>query len=290
MPTCPCNNTPLQPVDITFDVPTCVSRIGTPEIFVSCANITCSSGSCDQSVTFQVCPGNPASEITCPVTVYTLTFTGEKQFILQVPVFDQAGCTLPPFLTFQFNIDIGTQTCYYCSPQTCPASFCTLLSLENIVITFDAAQHTLTITGDPVFNCPPSDDPSCVLTRGYYANHPEVSQQLLSQAGGQIVLGADSQAFSLTVTSQNLIGVLSGNVPGGPSPQYQQLYTQLLTAKLNVLNGAGCPLATMYINNADTFLTNPTQNDPGASDIQQLLASYNEGNADGCPEHCSGTE
>ncbi|MCD7036342.1 hypothetical protein LRR81_19025 [Metabacillus sp. GX 13764] len=282
---CSCDNTSLKPINIVFPVPRCVSRIGTPEVLTSCADIACTSGSCEQSVTFEVCPNDPASEVTCPVTVYTLTLTGETEFIVQVPVFGQGSCTLPAFLTFPFTINIGTQTCFYCSPQTCPTNFCTLLSIENLAITFDLATHTLRVAGMPVFNCPAFDD-ACVLTRGYYANHPDVSQQLLSQAGGQIVLGTDSQGFSFTVTSQNIIDVLSGRVPGRPSPQYQQLYTQLLTANLNVLNGAGCSFAESVINSANVFLSNPVQNNPQASAIQQQLAQYNEGDAAGCPGHC----
>ncbi|MDN4525102.1 hypothetical protein [Fictibacillus fluitans] len=154
---CTCVNTPLSPINLTFPMPTCVRQIGTPILNVGCANVTCTPGSCGQNVTFEVCPGDASSEVTCAITVYTLTFTGFKEFILQVPVFDQVGCDLPEYMTFLFDVNIGTQTCYYCSPQTCSGDYCTVLSINNLSITFDPAAHTLTVTGQPVFNCPASD-------------------------------------------------------------------------------------------------------------------------------------
>ncbi|MEI4828198.1 hypothetical protein WAX78_01795 [Bacillus sp. FJAT-53711] len=128
----------------------------------------------------------------------------------------------------------------------------------------------------------------CTLTRGFFATHQAETLQLLAMAGGTIILGNDSLGFSTIVTAANIFDVLNGNV--GPSPQYRQLNAQLLTAKLNVLNGANCQFAQNTIALADAFLTNPIQNDVVASQIQQMLAEFNEGNAPGCPGHCPGTE
>lgn len=159
----------------------------------------------------------------------------------------------------------------------------------SIPITFDAeatAVLGLVACGE-VFNGPDCQDlpgTSCTLTRGFYLNHPTETLQLLAIAGGTITLGTDNIGLSLVVTATNIFDVLSGDV--GPSPQYQQLYTQLLTAKLNVLNGATCQFATDTIALADTFLLQATINNAVASLIQEMLADFNEGNAQGCPGHC----
>lgn len=171
---------------------------------------------------------------------------------------------------------------------TCSFTFAQVLCI-NVPITFDAdvdAQRGDVACGMPFTgpNCENEPSTGCTLTRGFFANHQEETLQLLALAGGSIELGNDTQGFSTIVTASNIFNVLGGNV--GPSPQYRQLNAQLLTAKLNVLNGATCAFATNNIALADTFLTSTTQNNPLASQIQEMLAEFNEGNAPGCPEHC----
>lgn len=176
---------------------------------------------------------------------------------------------------------------------SCTFTFSQVLCV-NIPLTFDADAYATPgdVACGSAFNQPNCENgngngPGCTRTRGYYANNEEETLQLLELAGGQIILGIDDQGFSLTVTASNIDAVVSGNIPEAPSPQYQQLYTQLLTANLNVLSGAGCAFATNAIMTANTFLANPTQNDPLASQLQEDLALYNEGNAEGCPDHCN---
>ncbi|MCX7772312.1 MAG: hypothetical protein N2376_04275, partial [Clostridia bacterium] len=84
--------------------------------------------------------------------------------------------------------------------------------------------------------------------------------------------------------------------PSPPAPstapfasQYQVLYAQLLAANLNILNGATCEFAVAAIAAANTFLANSPSGVgmAGAPEVQEPLATFNEGNAPGCPEHCT---
>lgn len=212
----------------------------------------------------------------------------------------EADVTITPTVTSGTPIVncVGTPTTATCrslgfTPSvdgTCSFTFAQVLCV-NVPITFDADVDAdkgdvacgLAFTGPDCENAPST---GCTLTRGFFAapQHQEETLQLLALAGGSITLGNDSLGFSTIVTEDNIFDVLEGNV--GPSPQYRQLNAQLLTAKLNVLNGATCAFATNNIALADTFLTSPVLNDALASQIQQLLAQFNEGNAPGCPDHC----
>lgn len=165
----------------------------------------------------------------------------------------------------------------------------------NIPIMFNAEVEA--VAGDvacgDVFNTPNCDDApvvACTFSRGFFANNEEAALLLLAEAGGQIVLGMGTEGFSLIVTAANIDAVLEGNAPGAPSPQYAQLYAQLLTANLNVLNGAGCPFAINTINLANMFLAESEQDDDLASSIQELLDLYNTGEAPGCPAECPEVE
>lgn len=100
---------------------------------------------------------------------------------------------------------------------------------------------------------------------------------------------------SFTVTVLNANAVLSLNTPAPPIPlspprsnQYQILYAQLLAAKLNVIRGAVCDAATAAIAAADAFIATSISGvgKDGAGDVQEPLAAYNEGAAEGCPYHC----
>ncbi len=161
----------------------------------------------------------------------------------------------------------------------------------NVPIMFNADVEA--VAGDvacgTVFNTPGCENGpgvACTFSRGFYSNNEEAALLLLAEAGGTIILGMDMEGFSLTVTAANIDDVLEGNAPGAPSPQYAQLYSQLLTANLNVLNGATCPFATDTINLANMFLAESEQDDDVASGIQNLLELYNTGQAPGCPDEC----
>lgn len=132
----------------------------------------------------------------------------------------------------------------------------------------------------------------CTHTRGYYQTHDAVVTALL--AAGPITLGISGNGFSFTVaTLANAQTVFSNAVPGSPNPQYDQLYAQLLTADLNVraLTEQGveiCQFALDAIAAANTVLSLDTvQPNDIVSGIQEDLATFNEGNAPGCPMHCA---
>lgn len=134
---------------------------------------------------------------------------------------------------------------------------------------------------------------SCTYTIGYFRNHPNLITELLTIAGDSIVLGDSNTGLGYTVTTTaEAVDVLDFNIPASALPtnfitQYSVLYAQLLGAKLNVLNGATCDAATVAIVEADSFLaTSPPEGKEGASDLQEVLALYNEGNLDECPGHC----
>lgn len=120
-----------------------------------------------------------------------------------------------------------------------------------------------------------------------------VTNGLIEDAGGSIVLGDDSLGASFTVTTANAEAVLSFNTPTPPAPslpplaaQYQVLYAQLLAAQLNVLAGATCSFAQSAIANANAFLASSTGT-TGAPTFEAPLAEFNEGAAPGCAQHCS---
>jgi hypothetical protein len=175
--------------------------------------------------------------------------------------------------------------------NTCTFTFSQVLCV-NIPVTFDAnatAQRGVVACGlaSPAPNCQEEPSTGCTLTRGMFQTNTELTLQLLALAGGTIVLGSGNLGFSFTVDSAaDVTAVFTNAVPGSPSPQYNQLYAQLLTANLNILNGASCPEVLVLIAQANLFLTNPVEDSPEASDIQEQLALFNEGNLTGCPGHC----
>jgi len=132
----------------------------------------------------------------------------------------------------------------------------------------------------------------CTHTRGFFANQDTVVSSLL--AAGPITLGIDGDGFSFTVTTlTDAQAVFTNAVPGSPNPQYDQLYAQLLTAALNVraLTDQGitiCQFALDAIAAANALLAMTTvQPNSVVSGIQEDLATFNEGDAPGCPMHCA---
>lgn len=131
----------------------------------------------------------------------------------------------------------------------------------------------------------------CTHTRGFYANNETVTAALLAE--GPIILGIDGDGFSFTVTTlADANTVFTNAVPGSPNPQYDQLYAQLLAAQLNVraLEDQGIPICQFALDaiaaaNALLALENIQPNDV-VSGIQEDLATFNEGDAPGCPIHC----
>lgn len=132
----------------------------------------------------------------------------------------------------------------------------------------------------------------CTHTRGYFQTHDTVVSTLL--ATGPITLGSNSNGFSFTVTTlADAQAVYTNAVPGSPNSQYNQLYAQLLTADLNARNLteqgiAVCQNALDAIAAANALLAmNTVQPNDVVSGIQEDLATFNEGNAPGCPMECA---
>lgn len=183
-------------------------------------------------------------------------------------------------------------------PGSCTTTYSQVICVST-PLTFDA--DVLAVPGEvgcgQAFNrpnCPVTTN--CTLTIGGFANRQELTNQLITNAGGSIILGIDAQGLSLVATTANASAILLGNAPIPPTPadpplrgQYQILYAQLLAANLNVLNGATCSFATNAIAAANTFLANsPAEGMDGAPAFTTLLTTFNEGNAPGCPPHCTG--
>lgn len=140
---------------------------------------------------------------------------------------------------------------------------------------------------------------ACTHTIGFFRNNPAVTNELITNAGGSIILGVNGNGLSFTATTGNANDILSFNTPSPPAPenpplaqQYQNLYAQLLAANLNVLalEAQGvevCTFAITAINNANTFLANsPPGGTTGAPGFQEPLEEFNSGEAPGCPVHC----
>ena len=167
----------------------------------------------------------------------------------------------------------------------------------QIPLTFSAnatAVPTGIVCGTSALGACPT--PACTHTIGFFRNHPDVTNALITAAGGSIELGSNDTGASFVVTIANAIAVLNSNTPSPPAPpssspfsqQYQVLYAQLLAANLNVQNGATCPFATSAISAANTFLETFPRGVgmAGAPTFQAPLAQFNKGLAPGCPVHC----
>lgn len=140
---------------------------------------------------------------------------------------------------------------------------------------------------------------ACTHTIGFFRNNSDFTNELITNAGGSIILGINNNGLSFTVTTANANDVLDFNTPSPPAPadpplsqQYQNLYAQLLAANLNVLalEAEGidvCSFALEAINAANIFLANsPAGGTTGAPDYQEPLEEFNSGEAPGCPTHC----
>lgn len=216
-------------------------------------------------------------------------------------------------VTITPNIQIG-ESMSFClgNPMigSCPGTLarnCTFTVSQNICVQIPLT-FSATATAAPnglVCGTPETGEcvgtTACTHTIGFFRNHPDVTNALITAAGGSIILGSDNTGASFTVTTANANAVLSLNTPSPPAPssppfanQYQVLYAQLLAAKLNVLSITAlgetvCPFATAAIAAADAFLAASPSGVgmAGAPDVQEPLATFNEGNAPGCPIHCA---
>lgn len=212
----------------------------------------------------------------------------------------QADVTINPHVAVGeiHSACVGAPIIGSCPGTPSPTNSCVITVSQNICVdvplTFSAAATAVPV--GIVCGTPGTGLCSvCTYSQGFYLTHPDVTNALITAAGGSIVLGIDALGLSFTVTTANAGAVLSLNTPSPPAPssppfagQYQNLYSQLLAAKLNVVKGATCSFATTAIANADTFLaTSPPGGKAGAPAVQTPLAEFNLGLALGCPGHCS---
>lgn len=131
-----------------------------------------------------------------------------------------------------------------------------------------------------------------VQPRCFFLSRPDVTNALINAAGGSIILGkaGSCAGLSLSVTTANARGILSLNTPGPPdlisdifAHQYKYLYAELLTANLNILNGASSLFVAEAIEGANSFLAgSPVGGMEGALSLQAPLAQFNLGLAQGC--------
>lgn len=238
-------------------------------------------------------PMTPGEQVTtaagCPATVHETVCV-------------QADVTLTPVVTVGTvrSFCVGPPIIGPCVGPTSPSGTCTFTVSQQICVqvplTFSAsatAVPTGIVCGTPQPGpCSPSI--GCTHSMGYFKTHLDVTNSLITGAGGAIVLGVDGNGLSFTVTTSTAANVLSFSTPSPPAPssppfsnQYQVLYAQLLAAQLNVLSGAACPFAAAAIAAANMFLAeSPPGGIAGAPAVQEPLAAFNEGRAPGCPAHC----
>ena len=190
------------------------------------------------------------------------------------------------------QVDVGTITTH-CDGNpfigACngiPVEFCEFMVSQNICVQIPLTFHANAVATPAGMVCGMPGigtcaQTACTFTIGYFRNHPDVTNALITSAGGSIILGIDATGLSFTVTTANANAVLSLQTPSPPAPdsppfagQYQILYAQLLAANLNVLNGATCNNATSAISAANTFLANsPAGGMAGAPAVQEPLAT-----------------
>jgi hypothetical protein len=135
---------------------------------------------------------------------------------------------------------------------------------------------------DAIATNPPEEE-GCTYTQGYWKNHPAAWPAL---PPGGLLLG------TVGYTKAQLICILKTPVKGNG---LVSLAHQLITAKLNDLNGASVPAGVQTaINNADTLIGSKVVPKIGAgylhpsstSSLTGALDAYNNGVAPNGPPHC----
>ncbi|RSK25776.1 hypothetical protein EJF36_02070 [Bacillus sp. HMF5848] len=172
---------------------------------------------------------------------------------------------------------------------------CTFNVSQDLCVEFDVSFGANASVGanglvcdDPIIGGCGTPPMGCVLTRGRYQTDEEFTNSIIEAEGGSIPLGNGGN-FSILATTGNVADIFDGNppAPAPDIPQYETLYIQLLTAKLNVARGATCDFATEAIAAADAFLSNVTPADPTqASALADDLDDFNNGRINECPQKC----
>lgn len=252
--------------------------------------MTKSSNTSETAVVQDGTPTLSAEAAQCPATVHeNVCIQAQVSITPIVTVGDiESFCVGDPVIGACQGTPSSTGACSFVVSQ----SICVQVPLT---FSADAAATPAGIScGDPGAGVCPSVF-ACTYTIGYFKNHPAVTNDLITAAGGTIILGIGTEGASFAVTTDNADAVLSFMTPSPPAPssppfaqQYQNLYAQLLAANLNVQNGATCDYVTDAISNANAFIAASPSGigQDGADVLQAPLALYNEGSAPGCPAHC----
>ncbi|WP_162785068.1 hypothetical protein [Bacillus sp. P14.5] len=154
LPDCPCHNTQIEEINERFAAPVCVANIDRDrEVTIfGCPSLQPTMSKCYVDVDIPVCDGR--APLQCSVKIYTLTYSGTIHYVVSVPVMDGLTCEgLPDTLTFDIEVDIGEQHCFYCDEPCIPTS-CDLVTINNLSVNFLPDSNEILITGQPVFNCP----------------------------------------------------------------------------------------------------------------------------------------
>jgi hypothetical protein len=190
--------------------------------------------------------------------------------------------TLPKTFTYTYTIPGATT----CGPRT--------ISNTASFVSSDTP-NTGSSTWNVTVNTPCKA--GCTLTIGYWKNHAGFTKQPNKIQPGwlPIWLGQPHTFPSLDVADNaTASAVLSQNVFGAPSNGITKLYSQLLAADFNQLNGASVTAITTTLNDANTFLGLhfwPDWPILSKADQQKVLSyqstldSYNNGLIG--PGHCS---
>ena len=177
-------------------------------------------------------------------------------------------------------------------PDTTTTSSTTTTTRPPATTTTTRPPATTTTTRPPATTTTTVRPSGCAFTPGYYMNHEEVVRRLLN--GGTLAVGG-----------KNLTAAQVDEVLHRSSTNYlDALDQQLIAAKLNQLGGASVPTAiATAIAAADALvaqqggpLTGTATPDTTvryrgvvytASQLNDILDRYNNGNAAGGPGHCS---
>lgn len=248
---------------------------------------------------------NNEYEVASNVTAQDVNATAQCPATVHETVCVQARVTISPFVDVGEvqSFCVGPPMMGACPGEPSPTGSCVIDVSQNVCVeiplSFSAGAQAVPagiVCGTPTAgNCPAAE--SCTLTIGFYRNNPEVTNALIEDAGGFIILGIDGDGASYIATPATANAILSLNTPSPPAPpapplanQYQVLYAQLLAAQLNVLRGATCDFVLTAINNANVFIAASPSGigQEGAPGFSKPLDDFNNGLISGCPDHCPG--
>ncbi|MFD0959662.1 hypothetical protein [Paenibacillus chungangensis] len=242
------------------------------------ANSNCGCGGTTPETNQQTVVVQQAPEANCPVTV-------SNQVCLQADLE-----VIPSIETETINVTcVGSPFIGRCNgsqePQPCRFSVSQVVCAE-FMINFSAiamVENTSAVCEEPVIGpCP--EPGACTHTIGYWRNQGtqfvEDNLPILLGNGGGLSINVDTLAEALLI--------LQPATGPSPVPQYNQLYAQLLAAKLNVLNGATCQGAVDAIAAGDAFLSGSAVADQPlvAAALAMTLEMFNSGSLTGCPPEC----